>query len=494
VLLGEILINPLEIIERARRRLARLALVRLLLQAALPLTVTVTIAGGFNLINEFSFDRFGFLMEPARARLFLVSLLALTLFELGALALIARRAWSHAGDWVRAAELIDRAVGARQEILSLASLSVPESAETANMRSVLFPLLKERAANYLAAFDPRAAFKLQVREPIVRSFILAMSAAAALIAAAFALMIRPTPVQLLTDRLQLLANTIAESAPGPAQQQLAAASRDVARDLLSPKLPPQEKLAELQALERELEKYQLQHPNSASGTGNSQGSGKGNGAGQGEGNSSGSGSGAGTGSGSGNSQNGSGKHGKDDQQTLELHNDIANAQMKLEQEAASGEQPNPKNNSSKVKGSAPSPGSNPNQPGGGNSQNGNKPIPQVQTMASAKMPSGESPGARRNDQGSMGDTHLGEFPKGGNYQRFYKLGEHGAAINIRDARYVTFQLPTEIQAGDAGSIVPDANRSRAMAPYTNAPLKAERLPASPDEQQLVPPRYRELIR
>jgi hypothetical protein len=33
-----------------------------------------------------------------------------------------------------------------------------------------------------------------------------------------------------------------------------------------------------------------------------------------------------------------------------------------------------------------------------------------------------------------------------------------------------------------------------LAPYTNAPLKAERLPASPDEQQLVPPRYRELIR
>jgi hypothetical protein len=94
----------------------------------------------------------------------------------------------------------------------------------------------------------------------------------------------------------------------------------------------------------------------------------------------------------------------------------------------------------------------------------------------------------------MGDTHLGEFPKPGNYQRFYKLGEHGPAINIRDARYVTFQLPTEIQSAGTGAIVPDNTRPRATTPYTNAPLKQERLQISPDEQQLVPPRYRELIR
>jgi hypothetical protein len=74
------------------------------------------------------------------------------------------------------------------------------------------------------------------------------------------------------------------------------------------------------------------------------------------------------------------------------------------------------------------------------------------------------------------------------------LGEHGPAINIRDARYVTFQLPTEIQSAGTGAIVPDNTRTRATPPYTNAPLKQERLQISPDEQQLVPPRYRELIR
>jgi hypothetical protein len=43
-------------------------------------------------------------------------------------------------------------------------------------------------------------------------------------------------------------------------------------------------------------------------------------------------------------------------------------------------------------------------------------------------------------------------------------------------------------------MVPDSARPQASTPYTNSPLKQERLPVSPDEQQLVPPRYRELIR
>jgi hypothetical protein len=110
------------------------------------------------------------------------------------------------------------------------------------------------------------------------------------------------------------------------------------------------------------------------------------------------------------------------------------------------------------------------------------------------MPFGTSARPRATDQGSMGDTHLGEFPKGGNYQRFYKLGERGATIDVRDARYVTFQLPTEIESAGTGAVVADNTRPRATAPYTNAPLKPQRLRASPEEQQLVPPRYRELIR
>jgi hypothetical protein len=179
---------------------------------------------------------------------------------------------------------------------------------------------------------------------------------------------------------------------------------------------------------------------------------------------------------------------------VELHNDIAKAQMKLEQEADSGNATRTaQNDSSKGAGAKPKPGNNPNQPGGSNQQNGSGPVPQAQTLANSKMPSGKSLSGHRNEQGSMGDTHLGEFPKPGNYERFYKLGEGGPPINVRDARYVTFQLPTEIESAGAGAIVPDNTRPQAATPYTNAPLKQERLPVSPDERQLVPPRYRELI-
>jgi hypothetical protein len=169
--------------------------------------------------------------------------------------------------------------------------------------------------------------------------------------------------------------------------------------------------------------------------------------------------------------------------------------MKLEQEMHSGKETTmARNDPSQGTEAASKQGSNPNEAGGHNSANSSGQLPQQQQLASSKMPFGHTPRGRRNDQGSMGDTHLGEFPKPGNYQRFYKLGEQGAAINIRDARYVTFQLPTEIEAASKGPLVADNTHPRATTPYTNAPLKQERLTASPDEQQLVPPRYRELIR
>ena len=448
------------------------------------------------MLNELAFDHFGYLMDAAPALLFQRSLLALALIQLAAGVLFAWRAWSYASDFIRTAEQIDRCVGARQEIVTLATLSDPGCPEAANMRSPLFPMLWARAIAYLEAFDPRSAFTLELREPLLRSFILASLVVIFLSTAAFALMTRPTPAQSVIHRLQLFANEIDTSAPSPAQQQLAAAARDVAKDLINPKLPPPEKLAELRALKQELEKSQGQHQTARTGKGNSSGTGNGNGRGGGQGS-----GGAGTGSGYGNdagiSQTGSGKGngGKANQQMVELHNDISKAQVKLEQEADSdNKSATARSDSSNGTGAAPKPGTNRNQPGGQNSSNGSGQVPQPQTLASSKMPSGQSPSVRRNDRGSMGDTHLGEFPKPGNYQRFYKLGEHGPAINMHDARYVTVQLPTGIESAGKGAMVSDNTRPQASTPYTNSPLKQERLPVSPDEQQLVPPRYRELIR
>ncbi len=121
------------------------------------------------------------------------------------------------------------------------------------------------------------------------------------------------------------------------------------------------------------------------------------------------------------------------------------------------------------------------------------PKPGNETRSNLPAPSGGTPSGRRDDKGSMGDTHLGEMPKAGNYERFYKPGE-GPGLEIHDARYVTFRLPsTAVGNAGAGRTVADAEHPVAAAGFTNAPLKQERLADTPDEQQLVPPRYRDLI-
>jgi hypothetical protein len=85
------------------------------------------------------------------------------------------------------------------------------------------------------------------------------------------------------------------------------------------------------------------------------------------------------------------------------------------------------------------------------------------------------------------------MPKAGNYERFYKAGE-GPPLEIHDARYVTFRLPgAVVSSAGAGRTVADNDRPQATASYTNAPLKQQRLTDTPDERQLVPPRYRDLI-
>src|SRR5262249_39576051 len=151
-------------------------------------------------------------------------------------------------------------------------------------------------------------FELEVRKPLIRSFISAGGVVIASGAVAFALMIPADPTRIVSRRLQLLANTIGGSASGLAQQQLAAAARDVANDLVNPKLPPQQKIAELRSIEQELHKFQARNSGSHAGRGNSSG----NGAGEGEG------QGSGSGDGHADSQgDGVGKAGKGNRQVIE---------------------------------------------------------------------------------------------------------------------------------------------------------------------------------
>ena len=67
------------------------------------------------------------------------------------------------------------------------------------------------------------------------------------------------------------------------------------------------------------------------------------------------------------------------------------------------------------------------------------------------------------------------------------------ALNLNDARYVVFKIPSGATSGDEGKTVIDTERPQATTAYTNAPLAPTSDTAPPDERQLVPPRYRELI-
>ena len=53
-------------------------------------------------------------------------------------------------------------------------------------------------------------------------------------------------------------------------------------------------------------------------------------------------------------------------------------------------------------------------------------------------------------------------PSPGNFERFYKAGEHGAPLDIKNARYVLFRIPPAAQSGGSrGKSVVDNERTSA---------------------------------
>ncbi len=188
---------------------------------------------------------------------------------------------------------------------------------------------------------------------------------------------------------------------------------------------------------------------------------------------------------------------KNNQQIADLQNELAKAKEQIEKDSAPNGNSIPKPAPGDKPGNALTPGQNPNQPGAANradaaAQN-NAPKPGQNGSPQDKSgPGGDQ--TANNDKGSdKGDTRLGQFPAPVRYDRFYKPGEKGPPIELRDARYVVFRLPSAPSSSGGGKTVLDTERPEASAPYSNAPLKAEQLEATPDERQLVPPRYRDLI-
>jgi hypothetical protein len=500
--------DPVKTIQTVKQRLARLAAMQTLAALLPPLLLLAAAAIGLRVLGEGSWERWGFEMVGDTARRLQIGLLCAAGLGLIAAAVAAFLSFRRADDQLAAAEQIDRKLGCRQEVLTLATLA---GATPAAARSPLFPLLWRRAAAHLERLDPARTFPFQIKPALRRAVVLSAFTIAVLVAGISVLLAAGQPPLAAESRqLRKIARELAASNPGDAQtRELAAHLRAVAKALDNPNVPPETKLEQLASVEQEVKAQQQRRQQQASGKGTAasamgkgtgtgsqgQGAGEGKGsAGQGKaGTGSGPGKGAGTGTGSG----GPNKSGKGEVQLAEARKDISKLQAQLEAEAKQKSGQREANNGRKAR--APRPGEQPNLAtiqSARNSSNLNPLKPNQEHGQEQSNTRREEPAAlQHKDYGSsQGDTHLGQFPRPGNFERFYKAGEHGAPIDVRNARYVLFRIPTAIVSAGGGKSVADNDRPRASVQYANLPLKDERIAAEPDETQLVPPRYRELLR
>jgi hypothetical protein len=491
------MVNPIELIGHSRSRLARLAAERTLIAGAPMIAVMLALGGGLDRLAGWVWQHWGYLLAPQHATTLRIAVFATAGLATAALAVQAGLAWRRNHDFEQAAERVDTFVGARQEVLTLATLTDPARTAGQDRRSPLFSLLWRHAIVHLEHFEPKRAFRLAPAAPLRRAALFALVPVVAMGLAMFALVQLPGPVAAAAERLRNFADdTAATQTPGA--EELAEAVRDVATDINNPRVPPQQKLAELEAIKRQIERVQPT-ASARDGSGSSSGQGQGNGSGTGSGNG-GPGEGkAGTGNqGQGAGDGAGGKGDQGGQQRMSLKNDLAKAQAQLEEEANSKKSQAAENQQANGSGALPQAGANPHgggpQPGPNGSDNFQLQEPGKLGLSSA-APSASNPQARKDDKGTQGDTHLGDFPKAMAYERYYKLGDKGPPLDLKDARYVTFRLPpAAVSGGSDGRILHDSSGPAAHTPYTNAPLKAEPLAASPDEAQLLPPRYRDLIR
>lgn len=486
-------VSPVQIISAARARLARLAALRMIAYFVAPATTALLLAIFLPPIGSASWERLGYVLDPAAEEMTRIALCAAGVATMLGAAVAGWRSYSKANDFIAAAERLDERLGTHEQIVTLATLAAPETADPVKeRRSSLFPLLWRNVMNALSGVDPQTEFRLEVRKPLKRSSLYAAGVAVTLGLAMLALVEPPTPLQKAALRLNQLAGEIEHGATSPDDLVLAKAIRKAARDLSNPNLPPKEKLKRLETAMRELKKHGQKTARGESGGGNStnaSGSGnqKGKGQGEGPGNSKGRGTG-GEGSGKGGKQKGA------EQRSIELRNELSKAEALVQTEEGSQNKSGARPSPGQTSGGALTPGNNLNLQGGQKKNDKGK-VPQPGQQGKRKSP-GSSLRAKnaKKSSTSLGDTHLGEFPAPVKYQRFYKPGEKGAALDIKDARYVTFRIPSAIPSGGEGKTVIDTGRLTATTPYTNAPLASTRENLPPEERQLVPPRYRDLIR
>jgi hypothetical protein len=507
--------DPVKAIQTVKHRLARLAALQTLTALLPPALVLAGAALCLRTLGFHTWERLGLFLGARSESHLQTGLLAAAGLGAIASAVTAWRSFRRSNDSIRAAELIDRKLGCREEVLTLATMAGDAAS---SLRSPLFPVLWRRAAQYMDKLNPvRRVFPFRAGPPLKQALFLSVCTLALLVTGITVLLAaNHPPLGAEARQIRKLAREIANSANGAESRDVTDRLKAVADMLEDPKVPPEVKLEQLASLERELkaqqERRQQQRQqdaagksqettakgNQARGSGQGkEGSGQGKeGSGQGkEGSGPGQGQGKGTGQGAGSD---SAKEHNGDKQLAQARKDISKVQAQLEAEAAKRNSAQ-RSDSGGQKGRSPKAGEQPDMASLESAKN-RPDLGRIKTGSDHGREENRNPGAqaaqtRRDFGSSRGDTHLGQFPQPGNFERFYKAGEHGPPLDIRNARYVLFRIPPAAQSGGGkGKSVIDNERTSATVPYENLPLKDERIAAEPDERQLVPPRYRDLLR
>ncbi len=517
--------NPVETIGTASARIARLAAIRTMLCAVAPALTAIALGVLLEPIGDATWGQYGYSLAPDRGAMLSLALIVAGLVVLAAGMVLAFRAYRRAHDFVAAAAELDDLLDCNQEIVTFATLANPSTPDASRARRTpLFPILWRRAIALFGGLDLRQEFRLEVGEPLKRSSIFAGVVALAMILATLGLVRAPTPENREAAKLRAIAQEIARTSTSSDDTALADKIRQAADALENSKLPPEEKKARIEEAMKLARKAAEKRNDSQSGKNQGTGkstaqNGKGNGNSKGQGNSSGSGSGqgkSGTGAGqnAGGNNSGSGKNtannsgkndggkgpakndkNKSDQTNIELQNELAKADAQVETADAKNPGPDSKPGNDKNQGGANKPGDKPDQKSG-SQLDPNRPgdIPKPGANGDRNIPNAGGNPKNNKDMGSnLGDTHLGEMPTTTNAQRFLKPGEKGSTVDIKDARYVMFRLPGAPTSGNGGKTVLDTDRPKATTAYVNAPLAPTSDDAPPDERQLVPPRYRDMI-
>jgi hypothetical protein len=496
---------------------------RAMLGAAAPALTALALGALLEPIGNLTWEQYGYMLAPDRAAALSLALIGAGLVVLAVGSVLAFRAYRRANDFVAAAAELDDRLECNQEIVTFATLANPSTPEKSRaQRTPLFPVLWRRAIALFGGLDLRHEFRLEPGQPLVRSSIFAGVIALAMIVATLGLVRAPTAEDREAAKLRAIAREIAKTATSTDDTALADTIRRAADALQDSKLPPEEKKERIEEAMRQADKAAQKRDNTRSGK--DQGNGKssaqnGKGSGKGQGNSAGSGTGEGKsgtgagqnvggnnpGPGKGGSGNNSGKNqggkgsAKNDQNknssNIELHDELAKAEAQVETANANNPGPDSKPGDDKNQGGANKPGDNSGK--SGNQLDPNRPgdIPKPGANGDRNIPAaGGNPKNNRDMGSNLGDTHLGEMPTSTNAQRFLKPGEKGAGVEIKDARYVMFRIPGAPTSGNGGKTILDTDQPKATTAYVNAPLAPSRDDAPPDERQLVPPRYRDMIR